>query len=108
MVGKYSTREQTLRVAVALVGALGLNGVFIYALVMRPELIGEALRNPVSLAFIAEAFVVMGLLAYFLGRWGVARRAGVLFIVLSLLGGIAFALPVVMLWRRGGAEGRVP
>jgi hypothetical protein len=32
----------------------------------------------------------------------------VFFIVLSLLGGIAFALPVVMLWRRGGAEGRVP
>ncbi len=104
MVERYSAGERFTLVAVAIVGALGLNGVFLYALVAHPALLRDALRNPVAVAFIVEAFVVMGLLAHFLVRWGVTKRSGGLFVLLSLLGGIAFALPVVMLWSRGGPE----
>jgi len=42
----------------------------------------------------------MGALAYLLPRWGVTARSRLAFVALSLLGGVAFALPVVLLWKR--------
>lgn len=50
--------------------------------------------------FIAEAILLMGFWAYFLRKWGVARLGWGWFIVLSLLGSMAFAIPVVLLWPR--------
>lgn len=100
----YSSLERTALIGIALLGAIGLNGAFVYALVVQPDLVRDALTNPVSLAFVIEAFVVMGLLAVYLRRWGAAERSGALFVLLALLGGIAFALPVHMLWKRRAAE----
>jgi hypothetical protein len=85
---------------VAAIGSLGLNGVFLYAVFVNPSLIGEAFANPVSLAFVSEAFVMLGLLAYVLHRWEASRLTWVGFVVLALLGGLAFAFPVAMLWKR--------
>ena len=100
MLIEYTTRERIVLTMTAVVGLVGLNGVFLYAMTARPELVREALANPVALAFVLEAFVLVGLLAYLLGRWGVARLSWVWFVGLSIIGGIAFALPVVILWKR--------
>lgn len=97
---EYSRGEKVALVVLGVVGLVALNTVFIYALVFQPDLVVQAHTNPVSAVFIAEAFLLMVFFAYFLRKWGVARLGWGWFIVLSLLGSMAFAIPVVLLWRR--------
>ena len=97
----YSPRERTWLWALGVVGLLGLNGVFIYGLLLRPDLLAAAMTNPVAAAFIVEALVLTGVFAYLLDKWAVSRMHWGWFVVLSLAGGMAFALPVVLLWRSG-------
>lgn len=60
----------------------------------------SALTNPIALAFIIEALVLMGVFAYLLTKWQVVKLHWGWFIFLSLLGSMAFALPIVLLWFR--------
>jgi len=83
-------------IAIALFGLLGPNGVFIYYALFRSSDLLTSLQNPVTIAFVAEAFVVMALLAVFLahrplGKWGWKP-----FVVLSLLGGLGFSVPALV------------
>jgi len=98
----YSQRERFWLWTLAIVGAVGLNGAFAYGLFARPGALGSAMTNPVAAAFIVEALVLMGVLAYLLGKWGLSRVHWAWFVVLSLVGGLAFALPVALLWARPG------
>lgn len=84
------------------VGLVGLNGVFVYSLLYRRDDILSALRNPVALAFIVEAFVVMGLMAWLLGKWQRNRLGWGWFVVLTLIGGLAFGIPAVLLMHDPG------
>jgi len=95
----YSVRERFWLAILAAFTFFGLNGAFIYGLLQR-AVVKSALANPLALAFILEAFVLVGLLAYLLRKWGVSRLPWGWFVVLSLLGGLAFALPVALLGSR--------
>jgi hypothetical protein len=95
---EYSPTERRWLWLAAATGFFGLNAVFIYGLV-RPEVMQSALTNPVSLAFMAEALLLLVLLAYLLPKWGVGRLRRTWFVALALLGSLAFALPVMLLWR---------
>jgi hypothetical protein len=57
------------------------------------------MRNPVAAAFIFEAFVVMGLLAWLVRRFRIGVLPWAVFVLLSLVGGLAFSIPVFLLWR---------
>ena len=70
---EYSSRERFWLGVVAAVGFLGVNGVFLYALIFQPETLGRAMANPVSAAFMAEALILVAVLAYLLRKWKVAR-----------------------------------
>jgi hypothetical protein len=96
----YSRSERFWLGLLALISLIGLNGAFFYGLLFQPEALQGALRNPIALAFIIEAMLLLVVLAWLLPRWGVSRLSSLWFVILSLLGGIAFALPVVVLWRR--------
>jgi hypothetical protein len=96
----YSSRERFWLWTLAVVGVVGLNGVFLYATAVHPDALQAALANPISAAFIVEAILLMFVLPYLLGKWGVSDVKMHWFVTLSLLGGLAFALPVVLLWRR--------
>jgi hypothetical protein len=85
--------------AVAAIGVVVLNTAFIYGLVVRPEMINAALSNPLSAAFIVESLLLMCVFAYLLTKWGVSRLHWGWFVALSLLGSMALALPVVLLWK---------
>lgn len=102
----YTRRERFWLWALAAFGFLGLNGAFVYGSLVRPGLLESALSNPVAVAFIAEALILVAVLAYLFARWGVSRLAWGWFVLLSLLGGLAFAIPVALLvpgrGRRGG------
>ncbi|HYE59152.1 MAG TPA: hypothetical protein VD948_11630 [Rhodothermales bacterium] len=82
--------------AMALIGLVGLNGVFLYGL-SQPSLMTSALRNPVSVAFVAEALVLTALGAWALHRIGITQPGWRLFIVASLVGGLAFSIPLFVL-----------
>ncbi|NOT27608.1 MAG: hypothetical protein HOP16_16095 [Acidobacteria bacterium] len=95
----YTSRERICFLAIAVLGFAGLNGVFVWALLARPEFVWSAMENPVAAVFIVEAFVMVGLLAYLLARWRLSTVHWGWFVFFSILGGLAFAVPVVLLWR---------
>src|SRR3954469_17121120 len=90
----YSPRERAWLGAIAGGGLLVLNGIFCYCVVFRPELLAAAMTNPISVAFIVEAFVMTGVLAYLLRKWRVMRLAWGWFV------GLASAVPVAALWNQ--------
>ena len=94
----YTSAERSFFLVLGIVGLVGLNGVFLWAVFARPDVLQAAMSNPVSAAFIVEALAMTGVLAYLLTRWRVSRVHWAWFVFLALVGGLAFALPVVLLW----------
>lgn len=50
---------------------------------------------PLAVAFIAEAFFVMGILAYYFAKI-LSEKKWLVFIALSLIGGLGFSIPVFL------------
>jgi hypothetical protein len=98
----YSEKERFWLWCLSVFGFSAVNTAFIYGMIFRPDALAGALTNPISLAFIVEALVLMGFLAYLMAKWRVARLHWAWFVGLSLLGSMAFALPIVLLWSRHG------
>lgn len=63
------------------------------------------MTNPISAAFVAEAVLLMVVFADLLTKWGVSRPSWVWFVLRSLFGSMAFALPVALLRGRDRASG---
>jgi len=104
---EYTRGERIALIALGVVGVVVLNSVIVYCAIFHWNLVVEAHTNPVSAVFIAEAFLLMCFWAYFLRKWGVGRLGWGWFIVLSLVGSMAFAIPVVLLWpkKKQGQDG---
>ncbi len=85
---QYSSQERFWLWTMALFGLIVINGVFLYALFFKPDLLFEAMTNPVSAAFMVETFLLLGAFAYLLSKWKVNRLSWRWFVVLSLLGGV--------------------
>lgn len=93
----YSPRERFWLWMLCLFGFAAANGAFVYGLLFRPNALADAMANPIAAAFMAEALVLVGVFAYLLRKWGVSRLSWGWFVFLSLLGSMAFALPIVLL-----------
>lgn len=98
----YTPAERTVLWSLCIVGVVGLNTAFLYGLFVRPDLLADAHSNPISAAFIIESLLLMCVFAYLFAKWGVSRLHWGWFIALSLLGSMAFALPIVLLWKKKG------
>jgi len=70
---------------------------------LHDEVWRGALGNPLALAFAAEALLLVPVLAWLLARQRLTGLSWGWFVALALLGGLAFALPVALLWRPAGA-----
>lgn len=88
--------ENKVLAALAIIGLLVPNGVFIYFFFTDPEIAKEALGNPISLVFICEAFFLMFLFAWLLKKWSIARPNGFIFILMSMIGSMAFSVPATL------------
>lgn len=84
---------------VAFVGFFGLNAVFVYYATVYPDVMIAALRNPVSLVFILEAFLMTGLIAGLIAHYGLRKPGWLAFVVLSIVGSLAFSVPAFILWH---------
>jgi hypothetical protein len=101
---EYTKAERFWLIALGAFGFLAVNGVFAYGLLFQPDALMAALSNPLAAAFIVEALVMVGVFAYLFNRWGVSRLGWGWFVFLSLLGSMAFAIPVVLLFPRRDAD----
>jgi hypothetical protein len=90
-----STAEKFL-LALAVFGFIGPNGCFVYFALSDFGTVLEALRNPIALVFITEAFALMFLIAWLLHHWGWRRPGWGWFVVLSLLGSLLFSVPLYL------------
>lgn len=97
---QYSRVERFWLLLLGAVGLLGINGVFLWSLYARPVAVREALANPLALAFGIEAMLLVVTLAWLLRKWGLTRLGWGWFVVLSLVGSLAFAIPVALLLPR--------
>ena len=96
----FSKAERLLLWAVGILGLAGVNGVFLWAIAARPDAMREALANPIALVFMIEAGLLVFLLAWLFRRLGLTRLGWGWFVVLSLVGSLAFAIPVALLLPR--------
>lgn len=83
------------------IGLLGINGVFLYSVIFRPELIREAMGNVYAMVFIIEAFILLPLLCFLIAVSKLKSPNWLGFMALSLIGSLAFSLPFsILLWTR--------
>lgn len=97
--------EARVLAGLAALGLLVPNGIFLYYLFAEPAAVRAALANPVALVFVAEAFFLMFFFAWLLGRAGVRRPTGRWFVLLSLVGSMAFSVPATI-WLLGKSRER--
>jgi hypothetical protein len=94
----YAPFERFFLWTLAATGLVAVNGAFLYGLFFDRTALAEAMGNPVSVAFQLEAFLLLAALTWLLPKWGVSRLPRSWFVVLCLLGSLAFALPAALLW----------
>jgi hypothetical protein len=58
------------------------------------------------MVFVLEALVMTGILAYLLRKWAVTRLPWGWFVLLALIGSLAFALPIAILWKQRDGRNR--
>ena len=97
---EYSSKERFWLAMLGLFGFVVVNGAFFYVLLFQQQALFAALLNPLALAFMVEAMALVVVFAYLFERWGVSRLGWGWFVFLSLLGSMAFAIPVVLLFPR--------
>lgn len=96
----FTRTERAMLIALAVVGFVFVNGAFLYGVSVMPGSLVAALLNPVSAAFMFEALLLMLLAAWLVAKWKPSRLGAVAFVALSLLGGLAFSIPVLLLMPR--------
>ena len=96
-----SKSQRVMLWCVAAIGLFGINGLFLYAAIFRPEQMGEAQTNLFALAFILEAFVLLPLFCFLVAIAKLKSPGWFVFLVLSLVGSLAFSIPFsILLWSR--------
>lgn len=79
--------------AIAVFGLIVPNGMFFYSVFVQFTSFEAVLTNWLALGFIIDAFMAMGLLAWWFAKHPLGPYGWRSFILLSLLGGLGFSLP---------------
>lgn len=70
------------------------NGMFFYYLLNQFHTLNEVMNDHLALGFIIDAFMATGVLAWFFAKHPIGRYSWKLFVVLSLVGGLGFSIPL--------------
>ena len=101
-------KQRWILLAVAFFGLVVPNNMFLYASLHDPNGCGGVAQNLLASSFMLDAFLAMGILACFLAMRPIGPVKWYWFILLSLLGGMAFSLPLywwLNLRREATAQG---
>lgn len=79
---------------IALFGLIVPNSFLVYWLLSEFDGLVNITQNKLALGFIIDVFLAMVLLAYYFARKPIGRVQWYWFVVLSLLGGLGFSLPL--------------
>lgn len=82
-----------LLLLVALFGLFVPNGIFVYWLFTEFTGFADVAANKLALAFIIEAFLVLGLMTVHFARSPIGNVKWYWFVFLSLIGGLGFGIP---------------
>ena len=105
---EYTPVEKRILIGLGAFGLLVLNSVFAYGVLVKPDSLIEAFTNPISLVFVVESFLLLGIFAYLMHKWSVLRLPWGWFVGLAFAGSMLFTLPVVLLWPRRAGSGESP
>ena len=98
---RLNIKQRILLGIVAIIGLLGINGMFLYTVIFTPELMKEAHGNLYALVFILEAFILLPLFCFLIVVAKLRSPGWLGFLALSLLGSLAFSIPFsILLWTR--------
>ena len=87
------TPHRTLLLAISLIGFVLINIPFLYFAIFDTATYEAGMSNGLALVFIGEAFLLMLLLAYLIRVLGLNKPGWITFIILSIVGSMAFSVP---------------
>ena len=87
-------KQRWILLAVALFGLIVPNGMFLYASFHDPNGCGSVSHNLLAAAFMLDAFLATGMLACVFAVRPIGPIRWYWFIAMSLVGGLAFSLPL--------------
>jgi len=103
----FSKSQQTVLYVLAVFGLLVPNGVFLYFAFARPDIFQAAMSNPITLVYMLEAFLLVAFFAWLIYRSGNKSPGWIAFVLMSLVGSLAFSVPAYLYWssRNEGKSG---
>lgn len=100
---KVNGKQRILLWVFAAIGLFGINGLFLYGTFFLPEQMQAAYSNVYAVAFMLEALVLLPLFCFLIYAARLKSPGWIGFLILSLVGSLAFSIPFsVLLWTRGG------
>jgi hypothetical protein len=88
-----TTIQQFVLLSIAAFGLFIPNGMFFYYLFNQFHSMNEVMNDLLALAFIIDAFMATGLLAWFFAKHPQGKYSWKVFVALSLIGGLGFSIP---------------
>ncbi|MDB4438085.1 hypothetical protein N9195_00690 [bacterium] len=83
-----------LLLVAAIFGFLFINCPFLYYALIATDIYSEGMKNGMALVFMGEAFLLLAFLAFIIAKMGWERPGWVFFVCMSLLGSLAFSIPL--------------
>ena len=81
---------------IAILALLGPNALYLYACFTNPSSNIEALSNPVALAFMVEAMMLLAVFLYYVYLKTKSYKQVFYYLVLAFAGSLAFSFPLFM------------
>ena len=98
---KFSPAMRSGLLAFAILAAIVPNGLYLYYTITQPELNSLAMQNPVALAFMIEAMMLLGLFLIYVYRKTGSWAQVALYLVLTFAGSLAFSFPLFLYIQSG-------
>ncbi|GHB92665.1 hypothetical protein [Cerasicoccus arenae] len=106
MIIEKLTPMRPLFLIAAIFGFLAINCPFLYFALIDKETYAVAMGNGMALLFIGEAFLLMLFFAYIIAKSGCRKPGWFFFIVMSILGSLAFSVPLQLYLMTKPKEGQ--
>jgi len=94
--GALSLGHPMVFLIIAVLALFGPNGLYLYFAITQPESNQAAMRNPIALAFMIEAMMLLGLFLWQVRRITCSWAQVGLYLLLSFVGSLAFSLPLFL------------